>query len=108
MKTISLVGSTGSIGTQAAEVICAEADRYKVVAIGSSTSVDKLAAQAALLHPSYVAIASSGLAAELRERVPPNTEVIDGPGAMAEIASMADVVVNGVVGFAGLPVTLSA
>jgi 1-deoxy-D-xylulose-5-phosphate reductoisomerase len=108
MKTVSLVGSTGSIGTQAIDVICAEPDRYQVVAIGAARSVDLLVAQAARLRPRQVAIADVAHAGELQARVPPGTEVLAGPDAMAEIARHAEVVVNGVVGFAGLPVTLAA
>jgi 1-deoxy-D-xylulose-5-phosphate reductoisomerase len=108
VRTVSLVGSTGSIGTQAVEVIGAEADRYRVIALGAARSVDILAAQAALLHPERVAIADPARAAELEGRVPAGTEVVAGDGALAEIATAADVIVNGVVGFAGLPVTLAA
>jgi 1-deoxy-D-xylulose-5-phosphate reductoisomerase len=108
MKTVSLVGSTGSIGTQAIDVISSQPDQYRVVAIGGARSVDALVAQAARLRPDQVAIADEARAQDLRSRVPAGTEVLAGPGAMAEIARHADVVVNGVVGFAGLPVTLAA
>ena len=108
MKTVSLVGSTGSIGTQAVEVIGADPGAYRVVAIGAATSVDALADQAELLRPERVALADPGRAGELAARLPPGVELLVGPEALAEIATGADVVVNGVVGFAGLPVTLAA
>jgi 1-deoxy-D-xylulose-5-phosphate reductoisomerase len=108
MRTVSLVGSTGSIGTQAVEVIEAEPDRYRVVALGASRSVELLADQARRLRPLRVALADASRAAELADLVPPGTEVLSGPDALAAIAVDADVVVNGVVGFAGLPVTLAA
>ena len=108
MKTVSLVGSTGSIGTQAIEVVRAEPDRYRVVALGASSSVAELAAQAEELRPDVVAIADATLAPKLRGLVPKGVDVVAGPQAMAEIAVDAEVVVNGVVGFAGLPVTLAA
>ncbi|MGI9080024.1 MAG: 1-deoxy-D-xylulose-5-phosphate reductoisomerase [Acidimicrobiales bacterium] len=108
MRTVSLVGSTGSIGTQAVEVIEAEPDRYRVVALGASRSVELLADQARRLRPLRVALADAARAAELADLVPPGTEVLAGPDALAAIAVDADVVVNGVVGFAGLPVTLAA
>ena len=57
MKTVSLVGSTGSIGTQAIDVIRTEPGRYEVVALGAASSVDLLAEQAQLLRPARVAIA---------------------------------------------------
>jgi 1-deoxy-D-xylulose-5-phosphate reductoisomerase len=108
MKTVSLVGSTGSIGTQAIEVIGAEPGAYRVVAIGAATSVDRLAEQAARLLPERVALVDESRAGELADRLPAGVELLAGQEALAEIASGADVVVNGVVGFAGLPVTLAA
>ncbi len=108
MKTISVVGSTGSIGAQTLEVVAAEPDRYRIVALAAGRSVDALVAQAAAVRPEVVAIADDSLAADLESRVPPGTEVWAGPESLAEVARMADVVVNGVVGFAGLPVTLAA
>jgi 1-deoxy-D-xylulose-5-phosphate reductoisomerase len=108
VPTVSLVGSTGSVGTQAVDVVRAEPDRYRVIAIGAARSVELLAAQARVLQPDVVAIADASLAPQLKGAVPAGTEVIAGPAAMAEIAIAADVVLNGVVGFAGLPVTLAA
>ncbi|MBO0691671.1 MAG: 1-deoxy-D-xylulose-5-phosphate reductoisomerase [Acidimicrobiaceae bacterium] len=108
MRTVSLVGSTGSIGTQAVEVIEAEPERYRVAALGAFRSVDRLIEQASRLRPGYVAIGDPTLAGELTARVPTGVEVLAGPDALAEIATVGDVVVNGIVGFAGLPVTLSA
>ncbi len=108
MRTISLVGSTGSIGTQAVDVVQAQPDDYRVVALGAARSVDRLAEQARLLRPEQVALADPDRAGELRDRLPPGTELLVGPEALAAISTGADVVVNGVVGFAGLPVTLAA
>ncbi len=108
MTTISVVGSTGSIGTQTLDVVAAEPDRYRIVALGAARSVDLLVAQAHAVRPERVAIADASLAAELKARVPKGTEVWAGPEALAAIAREAEVVVNGVVGFAGLPVTLAA
>jgi len=88
-------------------VVRAEPDRYRVVALGASRSVDRLAEQARALRPERVAVADPSLEAELRAAVPAGTEVWSGEGALAAIAGDADVVVNGVVGFAGLPVTLA-
>ena len=108
MKTVSLVGSTGSIGRQTLDVVRAEPDRYRIVALGASTSVDALVAQAREFRPERVAIADETLAAEVRAGVPAGTTVEAGPEALADLAREADVVVNGVVGFAGLLVTLAA
>ncbi|MEO6121959.1 MAG: 1-deoxy-D-xylulose-5-phosphate reductoisomerase, partial [Acidimicrobiales bacterium] len=108
MTTVALVGSTGSIGRQAVEVVRAEAGRYEVVAIGAHRSAEALAVQANELRPAVVALADEKAAAALAGRLPPGTELRVGAGALASIATGAEVVVNGVVGFAGLPVTLAA
>ncbi|MGH9069161.1 MAG: 1-deoxy-D-xylulose-5-phosphate reductoisomerase [Acidimicrobiales bacterium] len=108
VRTLALVGSTGSIGRQAVEVVRACPGRFRVSAIGAHRSVETLAAQAGELHPDRVAIADSTLARALADRVPAGTEVLAGPEALAAIADSAEVVVNGVVGFAALPVTLAA
>ena len=108
MKTVSLVGSTGSIGRQTLEVVRAEPDRYRIVALGAATSVKALVEQAVEFRPERVAIADASLAAEVRAGVPSGTAVDGGPEALADLARESDVVVNGVVGFAGLLVTLAA
>jgi 1-deoxy-D-xylulose-5-phosphate reductoisomerase len=110
---VAVVGSTGSIGTQTLDVVRAEPGRYEVVALASGgASVDLLAAQAEEWRPAVVAVADEDAAATLAERLGPvGCEVRctpeDPPAALASVATEADVVVNGVVGFAGLPVTLA-
>jgi 1-deoxy-D-xylulose-5-phosphate reductoisomerase len=108
VTTVSIAGSTGSIGTQTLEVIAAEPDRFEIVALGAGSSVALLAEQARRWSPKVVAVADPALAAALAAAVPAGTEVIAGPDALAQIATAADVCVNGVVGFAGLGVTLAA
>jgi len=105
---VSLVGSTGSIGRQAVEVIRAEPERYRVVALTGARSVDVLVAQANALHPEVVVVADASLGPSLAAAIPAGTEVACGPEAVAAAARLGDVVVNGVVGFAGLPATLAA
>ena len=106
--TVSIAGSTGSIGTQTLDVVAAEPDQFEVVAIGAGSSVDELAAQSQRWSPKVVAIADASRAAELQALVPAGTEVLAGPDALRQIAGVADVCVNGVVGFAGLGVTIEA
>jgi 1-deoxy-D-xylulose-5-phosphate reductoisomerase len=108
MTSVSIVGSTGSIGTQALEVVAAEPDRFHVSALGAHRSVELLGAQARAVRPEVVAIGDADLAAELKELVPAGTEVLSGSDGLAEIATRGDTVLNAVVGFAGLPVTLAA
>ncbi|MSW55672.1 MAG: 1-deoxy-D-xylulose-5-phosphate reductoisomerase [Actinobacteria bacterium] len=107
MTRVALAGSTGSIGTQALDVIEAEADRFELSAIGATgRQPEVIIEQARRYRPSVVAIsdpeAAQSIAAEL-----PGVEVRGGADAMASLALEADVVVNGVVGFAGLSVTLA-
>jgi 1-deoxy-D-xylulose-5-phosphate reductoisomerase len=108
MVTVSLVGSTGSIGTQALEVIEGCPDRFEVVALGAHRSVEALASQAARFRPRVVAIGDPALAPALARLVPPGVEVVAGTDGLASIATIAEVAVNGIVGFAGLTVTLAA
>ncbi|MGH9303495.1 MAG: 1-deoxy-D-xylulose-5-phosphate reductoisomerase [Acidimicrobiales bacterium] len=105
---VSIAGSTGSIGTQTLDVVSAAPDRFEVVAIGAGSDVEGLAKQACELGPEIVAIADSSLAGRLETMVPAGTEVRAGGEALGSLAEVADVVVNGVVGFAGLGVTVEA
>ncbi len=107
MTTVALLGSTGSIGTQAIEVVEAEPDRFEIVALGANSSVVQLAEQAHRVRPTVVAIADETRATELKGLLPAGVELIAGDDAMAQAAVSADVAVNGVVGFAGLSVTLA-
>ena len=91
---VVLLGSTGSIGTQALDVISSHRDRYRVVALAAGRNEELLTQQAAEFG------------------VPPDRarSTLDAPGILAELAALpeADVVLNAVVGFAGLPATLAA
>lgn len=106
-QRLAVLGSTGSVGTQTLDVVRASPDAYDVVALGAGRSVAKLIEQAREFRPSIVAIADSGLARELEEALPDVT-VLAGPSALADAAADVDVVLNAVVGFAGLPVTMRA
>jgi 1-deoxy-D-xylulose-5-phosphate reductoisomerase len=108
VTSVSLVGSTGSIGTQTLDVVAAEADRFEVVALGASgRRLDELVAQAERFRPTVVAVADPAVAGDLAARLP-QVEVRVGEDGLASLGAEADVCVNGVVGFAGLRVTLAA
>jgi 1-deoxy-D-xylulose-5-phosphate reductoisomerase len=107
-RRLSIAGSTGSIGVQALDVVRSSPGEFEVVALGAGSSVRLLAGQAQEWRPARVAIADEARAKELQALVPAGTEVLAGKGALAAIAKDADIVLNGVVGFAGLPVTLAA
>ncbi len=78
-----------------------------MVALGVGSSVDLAVEQAKRHRPEVVAVADPGAARGIAERLPAGTELLVGPDALAEAAGVADVVINGVVGFAGLTVTLA-
>jgi 1-deoxy-D-xylulose-5-phosphate reductoisomerase len=106
--SVSVVGSTGSVGTQTLDVIRSEPGRFRVECIGAYRSVDLLVAQAEEFRPRVVAIGDESLLRELAKRLPVGTELTGGAGALAAISGEADICVNGVVGFAGLGVTIGA
>ena len=108
MSSVAVLGSTGSIGTQTLDIIEACRGQYRVAALGAARSVDLLAEQARAFRPDVVAIADESRAGALAERLPGGIELLAGPDALAAAATAADTVINGVVGFAGLPVTLAA
>jgi 1-deoxy-D-xylulose-5-phosphate reductoisomerase len=104
---VALAGATGSIGTQTLDVLRAEPGRYDLVAIGGSgRQVAPLVATAREFGVKVVAVADPAAVADLEADLP-DCEVRGGPGALASLADDADVVVNGVVGFAGLDLTLA-
>ncbi len=106
--TVALAGSTGSIGTQTIDVVRAEPDRFRIVALGASgRNPEVLAAQAREVEARVVAVSDGTAVARLRELLPASVEVRGGDDAMASLGAEAEVCVNGVVGFAGLPVTLA-
>ena len=107
VTTVAIAGSTGSIGTQTIDVVRAEPGRFEVVALGAWSSADALVAQARELRPKLVVVGDEAAAAPVIDGVPAGTEVQVGTAALANLGTVADVCVNGVVGFAGLRVTLA-
>jgi 1-deoxy-D-xylulose-5-phosphate reductoisomerase len=99
---VAIAGSSGSIGEQTLDVIRAEPGRYEVVALGVRSSIDALIAQANEFRPKVVAVADASRRAQVAAALPFAEVVCD----LADLADDADVVVNGVVGFAGLAVTV--
>lgn len=103
---VAVLGSSGSIGTQTLEIIRADPGRYRVTALGVGRS-DVVVAQAEEFRPDVVVVADPDAAAEIGSRLPAGTDLLVGDDAMADAALTADTVINGIVGFAGLPVTLA-
>lgn len=107
-KTVTVLGSTGSIGTQALEVI--EMQGYEVKTLTASVRVDEIEKQIRKFKPDYAAMVDEKAAQELKIRVADtDTKVLSGLKGVCECASLgADYVLNSIVGMAGLEPTLSA
>jgi 1-deoxy-D-xylulose-5-phosphate reductoisomerase len=107
---VALLGSTGSVGEQALDVIRAAEGRFRVVALAAGRSAERLAAQARELRPAAVGLVDETQAAALAAELPPGCRLAVGAEAVAELAAGddADVVLNGVTGSAGLAPTLRA
>ena len=110
-KKITLLGSTGSIGTQSLDVIRAQG--YEVFGLSAHSHVDKILEQVEEFHPKYVCMTNPEAAAKLdaalsgRANAP---KLLVGPEGLKELAAMdgTDVVLNSVVGIAGLGASLTA
>lgn len=107
-RRVAVCGSTGSIGTQTLDVVAAQPDRFEIVALGASRSAELLVEQAHATGAPAVALTDPAAARGVAGRLPSGTELLVGPDAIVDSISEADVVVNGVVGFAGLGVTMAA
>jgi 1-deoxy-D-xylulose-5-phosphate reductoisomerase len=121
-REVVILGSTGSIGTQALDIISRNPGRFRVVALAAGGGhPDLLARQAAEFGVAAVAVADPAAVPEVRaalqhhfsrtDRIPParTPEVLAGPDAVCEVAGWpCDVVLNGVTGAAGLKATLAA
>jgi 1-deoxy-D-xylulose-5-phosphate reductoisomerase len=107
---VAVLGSTGSIGEQALDVVREAPGRFRVVALAAARSADRLAAQAWELRPAAVGLVDETLAAGLAADLPPGCRLAVGPEAVAELAAAdgAEVVLNGVTGSVGLAPTLRA
>lgn len=108
-KTVSILGSTGSIGTQSLEVC--EKHGFTVTALAAHSSVEMLEAQARKFSPKVVCIYREDKLDELKERLADtDIKVICGMEGLCEIAKMpeTDIVLNSVVGMVGLLPTLTA
>ena len=100
---VAIAGSTGSIGAQTLDVISRSGGEYEVVGLGVGSSADAVIAQAKSCNPKMVAVSNDEARKKVAKALPGVEVVAD----LAELARDADVVVNGVVGFAGLSVTMS-
>lgn len=111
VKQVAILGSTGSIGKNAIQVIDALGPEYEVFALSAHTNVRLLADQARRYHPRFVAVTDADYAQDLADLTAGlDVEILAGPDALTTIAQLdqVDIVLAAVVGAAGLPALLAA
>ena len=110
MKTITVLGSTGSVGRTTVNLLLENRGKFEVKALAAGNNWKLLAEQARLLSPSFVAIDNSDAYRPLQEALDgENIQIGAGPAAVVEAAEInADWVMAGIVGVAGLPATVAA
>ena len=104
MKQIAILGSTGSIGRQALDVIASHPDEYEVYALTANNSVDLLIEQALKFKPEAVVIANEEHYGKLRDALAGQpVKVYAGADALSQVvqADPIDIVLASMVGFAG-------
>ena len=112
-QRLTVLGSTGSIGTSTLDVVARHPDRFEIFALSAATQVDLMLAQCAQFRPRYAVMASAPHAQLLAQKLKANsllTQVLQAQGALETIASHADVdaVMAAIVGAAGLAPCLAA
>ncbi|ANV83502.1 1-deoxy-D-xylulose-5-phosphate reductoisomerase [Picosynechococcus sp. PCC 7003] len=112
-KAISILGSTGSIGTQTLDIVRSHPDKFRVVGMAAGRNIQLLAEQVREFHPEIVATSKESLLPELKSLLKDlnhQPQIIAGKEAIAEVARYGDAesVVTGIVGCAGLLPTIAA
>ena len=113
MHTLTILGSTGSIGENTLDVVARHPDRFRIFALAGHRQTEKLARQCRQFSPRYAAVADTERAAELAGLLRLSgcrTEVLHGGQALCDLASAdeTDGVMCAIVGAAGLPSALAA
>lgn len=110
MKKISILGSTGSIGTQTLDVVAMHPEEYEIDGLAAGSNTALLLEQVQRFKPRRVSVATEALADEIRGDLPPGTQLFSGSQGLVEIAAGgdADTVITAVVGSVGLQSTLAA
>ena len=110
MKSIVILGSSGSIGASTLQVVAAHPDRFRVTGLAVHHATAKLLEQARRFGVTRLAVADPAAAAEARAALPPGTTVLTGEAGVAELAATApaDIVLCALVGMAGLKPVLAA
>ncbi|WJI25417.1 1-deoxy-D-xylulose-5-phosphate reductoisomerase [Thermosynechococcus sp. B0] len=113
MKALTLLGSTGSIGTQTLDIVAQYPDRFRVVGLAAGRNLERLIPQIRQFQPEIVSIADAKQLPELEAALadlPQKPQLVAGESGIATVAAYgdADVVVTGIVGCAGLVPTIAA
>ncbi len=111
MKNISILGSTGSIGTQTLEVVRSNPEAFRVIAISGNSNIDLLQSQIAEFSPKYAAVYDEKKSMELKHRLGNiDTKILCGMDGLIEISTIeeVDILITSVVGNIGLLPTLNA
>lgn len=111
MKTIAVLGSTGSIGTQTMDIVRANPEELCVAAVAAGSNIDLLEKQIREFSPRVAVVFDEAKAAELKKNVADlNVRVLGGMGGMIEAASLegVDIVVTSMVGMIGIRPTIAA
>lgn len=111
MKTISILGSTGSVGVTTLDVVSRFPERFKVAAMAAGRNLDLFTEQVRRFRPELVSVATPGLGRDLRARLGTNAvEIVHGADGLISVAThpAAQMVVSSLVGAVGLRPTLAA
>ena len=113
MNVVTVLGSTGSIGTNTLAVLALHPERYRVFALAAQSNADKLFAQCRQFRPTYAVLTEPQAALQLQSRLRSSgssTEVLTGAQSLEAVASAGEVdqVMAAIVGAAGLAASLAA
>jgi 1-deoxy-D-xylulose-5-phosphate reductoisomerase len=111
MQSLTVLGSTGSIGLSTLDVVARHPERYSVYALTANSSTDTLFAQVEMFSPRYAVLRDEVLAAEFALRLQAagsKTQVLGGESGLCKVAREADITMAAIVGAAGLVPTMAA
>jgi 1-deoxy-D-xylulose-5-phosphate reductoisomerase len=106
--SVALLGATGSIGVQTLDVLRRETERFELISLAGGEQLSELAATAREFNVRVIAVKTEQHRTELADLVGTDVDILVGDEGLDTLARGADIVVNAVLGFAGLPVTLGA
>lgn len=109
MKNISILGSTGSIGTQALEIVRMYPERLNIVGLSAKSNAELLLKQIIEFKPIIASIEDESAYNSIKDKIPENTRLICGKNSMIEVAEIpeAEIILVSVVGIAGLPAVMA-